>query len=397
MTLPLPLAAIALAAAQPLPAALPAHAPIAVPTAMLGQAPPATPAPVQSPAPPESAPLSAPASGTAPEAAPPPPAAVVAASQDDEIVVVARGKPPPGDPLQALNAESFKVVQAVDTALVAPIAYGYKKALPKPVRQGLHNVLQNLSEPIVFVNDLLQLHPGRAIKTLGRFVINSTVGVAGLFDLAKKKPFNLPYHVNGFGYTLGYYGVGPGPFLFLPLIGATSLRDVTGRVLDLSLVPAFVGKPFNNPYFSTGKGIIDSLDDRLYYDDLLLTIREDCPDPYAAERTWYLETRKAEIEALHNRTYDLNAKLPACLTEGMKARADARARAEAAKTPAANQAPVETPVQPATEPAPQPAPAVPQAAPAPQPAPASKADPVPVPPPVTANQPAPQPAMAATM
>ena len=92
-------------------------------------------------------------------------------------------------------------------------------------------MLTNLSEPITFANDLLQLRPKRALKTLVRFLINSTIGLAGVFDIAKRKPFNIEYHYNTLGSTLGYYGVGPGPFLFLPLgspigSGPTTLRDM---------------------------------------------------------------------------------------------------------------------------------------------------------------------------
>ncbi|MFC0590320.1 VacJ family lipoprotein [Novosphingobium aquiterrae] len=242
-----------------------------------------------------------------------------------EIVVTGRGKPPKSDPLQAINAQTFAVVQAVDSAVIAPIAYGYRSVLPKPVKDGLHNALINLTEPIVFVNDVLQLKIGRAFKTLGRFVINSTVGVGGLFDVAKRKPFNVPYHVNGFAYTMGYWGIKPGPFLFVPLLGPTTVRDLIGRTLDLALLPGVVGKPFNDPVYAIGSGALKSIDERLERDDLLTVIKDDCPDPYAAERTWYLEKRQAVIEGLHGQPYDVMAKLPACLTEGLKKRADARA------------------------------------------------------------------------
>ncbi len=80
--------------------------------------------------------------------------------------------------MQAVNVEAFKVLQSVDAALVAPIAKGYESIVPKPVKSGLHNFLQNLTEPIVFLNYLLQLKPGKAAETLARFAINSTLGFA---------------------------------------------------------------------------------------------------------------------------------------------------------------------------------------------------------------------------
>lgn len=309
----------------PLAAALAAAAPQAMPP----QAPPSASAVLNLPA--AEAPADSPSIGASSETpTPPPPAAPtslpppVPSAVPSEIVITARGKPPPGDPLQAVNVEAFKVLQSVDVALVAPIAKGYESIVPKPVKSGLHNFLQNLTEPIVFLNYLLQLKPGKAAETLARFTINSTLGFGGLIDVAKTKTINLPYRVNGFAYTMGYYGIKPGPFLFLPLLGPTTVRDVIGRVLDLSVLPVGVGSPFNRPAYSLGSGALKAIDERLERDDMLTTIQEDCPDPYAAERTWYLEKRQAVIEGLHGRTVDLSAKLPQCLVDGMKSRAAAR-------------------------------------------------------------------------
>lgn len=322
MTLPAAVTLLATLAANPdaalaIPAdqaSQPAPAAVAVPSgsadqAVPVQADPAAPPPVDPTAP------ALPAPGTPMDPAAP-----------TEIVVTGRGKPPKSDPLQAVNAQTFEVMSAVDGAVVAPIAYGYRSIVPEPIKDGLHNALINLTEPIVFVNDLLQLKIGRAMKTLARFVINSTVGVLGLFDIAKKKPINIPYHVNGFAYTFGYWGIKPGPFLFLPLIGPTTVRDVIGRVLDLSLLPGVAGKPFNDPTFALGNSALKSIDERLERDDLLTVIHEDCPDPYAAERAWYLAKRQAVIDGLHNRKVDVTAQMPQCLVDGLKKRATDRAK-----------------------------------------------------------------------
>ena len=93
----------------------------------------------------------------------------------------------------------------------------------------------------------MQLKPRKSLETLGRFAINSTAGIAGLFDVSKNRPINLPRRVNGFAYTLGYYGVKPGPYMYLPLIGPTTVRDLVGRVGDISLLPVVVGGPFSDP------------------------------------------------------------------------------------------------------------------------------------------------------
>lgn len=210
------------------------------------------------------------------------------------------------DPLRAVNAQSFAVVSKVDDLVVSPLAKAYKHILPEPVRDGVHNALSNLTEPVVFVNDLLQLKPGRAGKTLLRFVINSTIGLGGLFDVAKKKPFNLKHHNNGFADTLGYYGVKPGPFLYLPLIGPTTLRDVFGRMVDLSLLPTAVGAPFSKPEFTLPQSALKSLDDRITFDARQRYFREETADPYASERSYYLQIRANEIAGLHGKHPELS-------------------------------------------------------------------------------------------
>ncbi len=213
------------------------------------------------------------------------------------IVVNAR---PGHDPMMGVNTVSFELAQDVDRALIEPLAKAYKKALPKPARIGLGNFIRNISSPIVFINDLLQLKPGRALKTLGRFVINSTIGVGGLIDVAKNKPFYLPYRHNGFANTLGYYGVKPGPYFFVPFLGPTTLRDLVGGAVDGVILPYGIGAPFNKLYYTLPNGAIRSLNRRVEFDCQLKTIRASA-DPYAAERAYYFKKREAEIEALHGR------------------------------------------------------------------------------------------------
>lgn len=207
---------------------------------------------------------------------------------------------PKQDPLMAINKQTYVVMQKVDDLVVAPIALGYKKALPVPVRKGLHNFFFNLTEPVAFVNFLLQLKPGKAAETVARFGINSTIGVAGLLDVAKKKPFHLPYRRNGLANTLGYYGIGPGPYLFLPFVGPTTLRDLLGTLVDQVVVPLSVGAPFNRPYYVLPANTVQTLDYRVEIDDDLKKIRA-TSSPYSTYRQVYLKTRFDEIEALHGR------------------------------------------------------------------------------------------------
>ncbi|HEX7821524.1 MAG TPA: VacJ family lipoprotein [Sphingobium sp.] len=233
----------------------------------------------------------------------------IAATADDDadgdpIVVTARRRAIAADPLAGVNAASFEAIQVVDKIVVAPVAGTYAKVVPKPVRNGLRNVLINLAEPIVFLNYLLQFKPGKAAETAGRFALNSTIGVAGLFDMAKRRPFHLPYRQNGFANTFGYHGIGNGPFLFVPILGPTTVRDLVGRVLDLGLIPAVVGRPFNDPAYGLGTGIVKSMNDRVEFDGQIKRARSSA-DPYAVTRNFYLKRRQAEIDALHSPAYCL--------------------------------------------------------------------------------------------
>jgi phospholipid-binding lipoprotein MlaA len=212
-------------------------------------------------------------------------------------IIVTHRLPSPTDPVEQLNTVSFDAVQAVDNVVIGPVAHVYKVTIPEPVRDGVHNVLDNLDEPIVFLNFLLQLKPGKAIETLGRFTINTTLGLGGLFDVAKKKPFNLPRRSNGLADTLGYYGVGPGPYLFLPIIGSTTVRDLIARPFDLLILPTIVPKPFADPKVALAKGVLNALDEREQDDDKIARIHG-AADPYLVQREEYLARRRAEIEVL---------------------------------------------------------------------------------------------------
>jgi len=329
----IPILALPLLAAS---ASIPADTAIAPPpTVIAAPAQVATAAPVE-PIPPvaPATPPAAPTATTAPTATNGP---ATNGQAGGDIVVTAR-VPSKADPVEVLNAQSFEVVQAVDRAVIAPVTHGYMRVVPKPAQKGLHNFLNNLDEPIVFANFLLQLKLGKAAETFARFFINSTVGIAGLIDVAKKKPYNLPRRSNGLADTLGYYGVGPGPYFFLPVIGPTTLRDMLARPFDLAILPTAVGKPFTNPAVSLGKGTLSALDERANTDESHRKLHQESADPYVAVREDYLARRRAEIDVL-------------------------RGRRKSVDSPAPTTAPAPAPVAaPAAEPAP---PAAPEQAPAP--------------------------------
>ena len=234
------------------------------------------------------------------QATPEPDPVLVPANDDENVIVVEGVQDIPGDPLANLNAQAFEVTEKVDEALVEPLALGYQKAVPSPVRKGLFNFFSNLREPVVFLNFLLQGKPGKAAETLGRFAINSTVGIGGLVDVAKKEPFNLPRRRNGFANTLAVYGVKEGAFLVVPLVGPTTVRDLVGTLIDNAVVPTLAGKPFTEPYFTVPAFTVISLESRIEIDDKLKQMR-DSDEPYTTLRETYLCERRAEIAALRNR------------------------------------------------------------------------------------------------
>ncbi len=254
-------------------------------------------APSVPPAAPAQAPVQAPAQPTAV----PPPASQGDAAQD--IVVTGDKGAPKGDPLEQLNAKSFEAVQSVDRAVVEPVAKAYNKGLPRPVRKGLRNFFSNLGEPIVAAAYLLQFKPGKAFETAGRFGVNTTLGFIGVFDVAKRKPFNLPHRDNGIANTLGFYGVGPGPYMYLPVVGPTTLRDIIGDTADKMILPFALGGKFFKPAYVIPATILNQLGERAAFDETITAIRKE-DDPYTVYKTLYLKQRKAEIEALHGRVSD---------------------------------------------------------------------------------------------
>ena len=221
--------------------------------------------------------------------------------QPQDIIVTARNRTEFIDPLRAVNAKSFDATLAVDKAIIGPLGRAYGRAAPPPFRSGVHNFLYNLREPVVFVNFLLQHKIGKATETAGRFAINTTVGVAGVLDMAKRKPFKLPRRSNGFADTLGFYGVPTGPFLFLPIVGPTTPRDLLGGVVDRLILPFTYGKWITKPEVVVPLAAFGVLDHRSEFDSTLSALHDNVADPYANTRTFYLERRQKEIDHLQGR------------------------------------------------------------------------------------------------
>ena len=216
---------------------------------------------------------------------------------ENEIVVEGDYGPPRGDPIAEFNETSYRITKELDSAITEPMAYAYRDGLPGPIRDGLGNVVRNLGEPANFLNFLLQGKFGKAFETLGRFAINSSLGIGGLIDVAGTEGIGLPYRRNGFANTLGFYGVDTGAYLYLPITGATTVRDLIGNTLDQAVLPTIVGAPFNTPEYAIPYFIVNGLDQRLEFDEELKRIDETV-DPYAARRDTYLYRRERDIALL---------------------------------------------------------------------------------------------------
>ncbi len=205
------------------------------------------------------------------------------------------------DPFEPVNRVIFGLNDVLDTIIFDPISAVYTEVLPQVVREHIGYVLRNLSEPIVFANNILQGEMQDAEDTLRRFLINSTVGVAGIFDVSTS--LDIPYKKEDFGLTLGRLGFGAGPYIVIPILGPSNLRDACGRIVD------FAGDPINwVAYFAdsifysnsrTSAQIIDAKSDSEIVADLKKNI-----DPYATFRTWYSERRKHLIAKGEHQTID---------------------------------------------------------------------------------------------
>lgn len=137
---------------------------------------------------------------------------------------------PSADPLEGLNRGTFAFNEAADKVVLTPLAKGYQAVTPSFVRSGVSNAFGNVGDVGTAVNNLLQGKPGNAVSDVGRVLVNSTLGILGLYDVAT--PMGLDKNNEDFGQTLGKWGVPSGPYLVLPLMGPSTLRDAFGRVPD---------------------------------------------------------------------------------------------------------------------------------------------------------------------
>lgn len=196
----------------------------------------------------------------------------------------------PRDPWEGFNRSMYSFNTKLDNAVLKPAAKGYRAVTPDPVETGVTNFFANLEEIQVLVNNLLQFKPLAALSDTGRLAVNSTIGIAGLFDVAT--PLGLDKHEEDLGQTLGRWGMGAGPYLVLPFFGPSSPRDAFGLAGDYALDPI---RRVDENSTRNGLYVLETVDTRaqlLAVDDI---IEEAAFDPYIYVRDAWLQRRRSLV------------------------------------------------------------------------------------------------------
>lgn len=200
---------------------------------------------------------------------------------------------PAEDPFKDINAFNFKANRVLDRYMMRPISSGYRTVVPKPARKGITNLLRNLMEPWTALNEILQLDFAEAGHTTARFIVNSTVGIVGLFDPAKK--MGLDRHDEDLGQTLAVWGVPPGPYVMIPFFGPSNLRDAFGLGVDFLVEPVST-IAHNNGYHieAYSRTFMEGLDFRARNHDIITEFVEK-KHGYIRFKSFYEQTRAYEI------------------------------------------------------------------------------------------------------
>lgn len=199
------------------------------------------------------------------------------------------------DPFEETNRQIHEFNKAMDALALAPAATVYGAVVPEGVRDAVDNSANNLALPGQVVNHVLQGEIPNALQTTARFALNSTLGIAGLFDPASE--FGLFEIPTNFGETLQAYGIAEGPYLELPLIGGSTVRDTLGMVVDFSIDPLrqYIPSP-EREYLFLLKGV-HLVGDRLTYSDLVDLLLYESSDSYASQRIAYLQNMRHNLDS----------------------------------------------------------------------------------------------------
>ena len=196
----------------------------------------------------------------------------------------------PRDPFEPLNRGIYTFNDTVDKAVTKPIAQGYRAILPSPVRTGVSNFFSNIDDIFVTANNLLQFKLHDAASDFTRLLANTTLGIGGLFDVASN--FGLPKHNEDLGQTFGYWGIGDGPFLMVPLLGPSNVRDAVGTAVQTYADPVW---NLNNVAVRNSLAGLRFVDDRASLLDAEKVLDEAALDPYTFLRDSYIQQRRSLI------------------------------------------------------------------------------------------------------
>ena len=206
-----------------------------------------------------------------------------------------RHRPSDADPWEGFNRKSYAFSQWLDRVAIRPGAMFYKRVVPYPIRAGLHNAFQNLGEPLVVVNDVIQFRPDRLRPHAPvASSVNSTVGLAGLVDVMAHE--GVPHHDNGFGLTLGRLGVKPGPYIYVPVLGPTTVRDGLGQGVDVALNPfTWINYPHRTGGGDRARGSRAGSTCGPTSTTTCSALKAMATDDYATLRSFYLQNRQSQI------------------------------------------------------------------------------------------------------
>lgn len=200
------------------------------------------------------------------------------------------------DPLEPFNRRIFRFNDGLDQWVLVPVTSAYQFVVPSPVRMSVRRFFRNLKSPVHFVNNLLQLRFRDAAETFGRFALNSTSGVVGLFDPASEVGWGA--HPADFGQTLGMYGVASGPYLVIPILGPTTLRDGTGDLVDRAFDPLTYLFGMGNLIVIGGSSGFVTREENA---KAIAALRSSSVDYYAAMRSAFTQNRESRIAELRER------------------------------------------------------------------------------------------------
>lgn len=196
----------------------------------------------------------------------------------------------PRDPLEPLNRSVFQFNDSVDRALIKPVATVYRDVLPSPIRTGVANFFNNLQDAWSIVNNTLQLKPEAAVNSLTRFGVNTFFGLGGVLDIATE--MQIERQTRDFGHTLGYWGIGAGPYLVLPLLGPSTVRDTVALPVDMkgNATSSLTDVPTRNSV--TALSLLDTRAQLLQASEMLDQV---ALDPYTFTRDAFLQRRRNAV------------------------------------------------------------------------------------------------------